>query len=56
MKPHHIHKIKSVSEFLVSESIQLDTKSKSCVGTANDTLLHLVAVPRLASENASSRY
>ena len=56
MKPHHIHKIKSVPEFLVSESesIQSDPKTKSCIAAADDTLLTVkVAVLRHTSENAS---
>ena len=56
MKPHHICKIKSVSEFLVSESesIQSDAKTKSCVAAADDTLLAVkVAVLRRPTENAS---
>ena len=55
MKPHHIRKIKSVPEFLISESesVQLDSKAESCFAAADDTLLALVAVLRCTSENAS---
>ena len=56
MKPHHIRKIKSVPEFLVSESesIQSDSKTESCIAAADDMLLAVkVAVLRRMSENAS---
>ncbi len=56
MKPHHICKITSVLEFLVSESesIQGDSKTKSCVAAADDTLFAvMVAVLHRTSEKAS---
>ena len=56
MKPHHICKIKSVPEFLVSESesIQSNSKTESCIAAADDTLLAVkVAILRRMSENAS---
>ncbi len=53
MKAHHIRKIKLVSEFLISESVQLDAKSESRAGAGDDTLFRLMAIPCLASENAS---
>ncbi len=56
MKPHHIRKIKSVPEFLISESesIQRDSKTESCVAAADDALLTVkVAILHRTTENAS---
>ncbi len=56
MKPCHIRKIKSVLEFLISESesIQGNSKTKSCVAAADDTLFAgMMAVLCLTLENAS---
>ena len=55
MKPHHIGKIKSVPEFLISEleSVQLDPKTESCFAAADNMLLTLVAILHRLSENTS---